>query len=123
MRIEGDSTIPIYIQIAEAIEDMILESSIKEGEQVPSTNQLADYYKLNPATARKGLGILTDEKILFKKRGVGMFVSEGALTQIRSKRKRVFVEEYVISMLNECKKLNLSLDEVIKLIKETEENM
>jgi len=118
MKIEFDSITPIYIQIAESIEDMILDDSIKEGEQVPSTNQLAEFYKLNPATARKGLSILTEEGILFKKRGVGMFVSEGAVIQIKSKRQKGFVDQFIVTLLEESKKLDLSIDEIIIMIKD-----
>ena len=78
MELKNDSTTPIYIQIAELIEDQILEGIIKEEEQVYSTNELSSLLQVNPATARKGLNLLVDEGILYKKRGVGMFVKPGA---------------------------------------------
>lgn len=123
MDLQIDSKTPIYVQIAEYIEDLILEGKLKEEEQAPSTNQLSAYYKLNPATARKGLNILTDENILYKKRGLGMYVSEGAAKQIKRKRKKVFVENYVLELIRECKKLEISIDEVIEIIRKNEGGM
>lgn len=120
MEIQADSKVPIYIQIAEQIEDLILEGKIPEETQAPSTNQLAALFKLNPATARKGLNILTEENILYKKRGLGMYVSEGAVKLIKAKRKKVFVERYVNELIRECKKLDIGIDEVIEMIKENE---
>ena len=118
MKIEYDSTIPIYMQIAESIEEMILEGSLEEGQQVPSTNQLAEYYKLNPATARKGLAILVDNGIIYKRRGVGMFVNEGAVKEVRTKRKNAFVSEYVTVMVEEARRLNITTDELIHMIED-----
>jgi len=120
MDLNTESTTPIYIQIAEALEDLILEGKLKVDEQAPSTNQLADHYKLNPATARKGLNILVDKQILFKKRGLGMFVNEGAKELIVTKRKEDFADHFITQLLSECKKLNISVDEVIDLIKKRE---
>ncbi len=120
MDIQVDSKVPIYIQIAEFLEDLILEDKLKEEEQAPSTNQLAAYYKLNPATARKGLNILVDEQILYKKRGLGMYVSTGAVKRIKTKRKKMFVEEYIMKLIIECKKLDIDINEVIEMIKQVE---
>ena len=120
MEIQVDSKVPIYIQIAEFLEDMILQDQLKEEEQAPSTNQLAAYYKLNPATARKGLNILVDEQILYKKRGLGMYVSTGAVMRIKTKRKKQFVEEFVMKLIEECRKLDIKTEEVIEMIREVE---
>ncbi|MBC7959153.1 MAG: GntR family transcriptional regulator [Vallitaleaceae bacterium] len=120
MEIQVDSKVPIYIQIAQFIEDLILENKLKEEEQAPSTNQLADYYKLNPATARKGLNILVDEQILYKKRGLGMYVSTGAVKMIKTKRKKMFVEQTIMNLIEECKKLDIGIDEVIEMILKVE---
>lgn len=120
MKINLESTVPIYQQIAESIEDMILSGELQSEERVPSTNELADHYKLNPATARKGLNILVDEDVLYKKRGIGMYVKEGAKSLIQSKRKDMFVKNYIVTLLDECKKLNLTTDEVVQLIKEND---
>ena len=80
----------IYIQIKEMIESDILRDILLEEERVPSTNELAKLYAINPATAAKGVNILVDEGVLYKKRGIGMFVSDGAKEVIRTKRKARF---------------------------------
>ena len=72
----------IYLQISEMIEDEILRDIIKEEEQVPSTTELSKFYKINPATAGKGINLLVDKGIIYKKRGIGMFVQAGAKEQI-----------------------------------------
>ena len=68
----------IYLQIKEMIERDILRDILLEEERVPSTNELAKLYAINPATAAKGINLLVEEGILYKKRGIGMFVAEGA---------------------------------------------
>ncbi|MFI5359442.1 MAG: GntR family transcriptional regulator [Halanaerobiales bacterium] len=123
MELKNDSTTPIYIQIAELIEDQILEGIIKEEEQVYSTNELSSLLQVNPATARKGLNLLVDEGILYKKRGVGMFVKPGATKMIKAKRKESFFTDYIQEMLLEGAKLGISKEEIIKMIKEYEGEM
>lgn len=116
MLLSNDSTKPIYVQIAEEIEDEILKGNIREDEQVPSTNQFAQLFNINPATAGKGVNLLVEEGILFKKRGLGMFVSKGALEYIKIKRKKKFFEDYVLEAINEGQKLGISREEIISMI-------
>ncbi len=111
-----NSSKSIYIQIAEAIENDILSGKLLEGEQAPSTNQFAAVYKINPATAGKGLNILVEEGILFKKRGLGMFVNEGARKSILIKRQQSFLNEVIPELIKEAERLELSKNEVIKII-------
>ena len=82
----------IYLQIARMLEDGVLRGIYHEEEQVPSTNELARAYSINPATAAKGINLLVDEGILYKKRGIGMFVAAGAGAAIRKKRRDAFYE-------------------------------
>ena len=103
----------IYIQISEMIENDILRDVLLEDERVPSTNELAKLYAINPATAAKGINILVDAGILYKKRGIGMFVSEGAKEVIRTKRKAQFYENYVSEIVNEAKTLGITKAELI----------
>jgi DNA-binding transcriptional regulator YhcF (GntR family) len=117
MKILIDDTKPIYLQISDGIEDDILNDVLKEGDQVLSTNQFAALYNINPATAGKGINILVDEGILFKKRGIGMFVKEGAKKYIQDKRKKMFFEDYIIKMLNEAEKLGIKKEEIIEMLK------
>ena len=103
----------IYLQIAEMIETDILRDILLEEERVPSTNELAKLYAINPATAAKGVNILVDEGVLYKKRGIGMFVSDGAKEVIRTKRKTQFYENYVSEIVNEAKTLGITKAELI----------
>ncbi len=106
----------IYIQIKEMIERDILNGVLLEEEKVPSTNELAKLYAINPATAAKGINLLVDEGILYKKRGIGMFVSDGAKGTIRKKRKDHFFDDYIKGMLVEAESLGISREEIIDMI-------
>jgi Predicted transcriptional regulators len=117
MDFSQDSIKPIYIQIAEWIEDEILKGKIQEEEQVLSKNQFAALYNINPATANKGINILVDENILYKKRGIGMFVSTGSKQIIINKRKETFYTEVIDNLLHEAKKLDITIDEIIEILK------
>ena len=110
----------IYIQIKEMIENDILRNILLEEERVPSTNELAKLYAINPATAAKGVNILVDEGILYKKRGIGMFVSTGAKKQIMEKRKKNFYDDYVKSLMAEARSLGITRQELIVMIQEAE---
>ena len=116
MRIILDDSKPIYIQIAEAIEDDILNDFIKEDEQVMSTNQFSQVYGINPATSRKGISILADEGILYKKRGIGMFVKPGAKEYIKEKRRKTYFDDYIIKAIKEGEKIGVSTGEIVKMI-------
>ena len=116
MRIDFDSETPIYIQIAEEMEDAILSGAFPQESQVPSTTEISATYRINPATVLKGMALLTDEGVLYKKRGVGMFVRAGAPEQIREKRRRMFYETYIVSLLEEAGKLGIDKEELIRLI-------
>ena len=101
----------IYLQIKEMIEQDILRDILLEEERVPSTNELAKLYAINPATAAKGVNLLVDEGILYKKRGIGMFVAAGAKEAIRKKRREHFFENYVKGMLTEAANLGISKEQ------------
>ena len=107
----------IYLQIAEMIETDILRDILLEEERVPSTNELAKLYAISPATAAKGVNILVDEGVLYKKRGIGMFVSAGAKEAILSRRKNEFYDNYVKKLLEEAASIGLGKEEVIQLIR------
>ena len=102
----------IYLQIAKMLEDGILRGIYPEGCQVPSTNELARTLCINPATGAKGLNLLVEEGILYKRRGLGMFVSEGAAERIRAKRREEFLEQYVKPLAAEARKLGLPAEEL-----------
>ena len=108
----------IYIQISEMIENDILRDILLEEEKVPSTNDLAKIYTINPATAAKGVNILVDSGVLYKKRGRGMFVSAGAKKLIMKRRKAEFYENYVRAIVEEAKNLGMTKEDLIKMIDE-----
>jgi len=112
---------PIYLQVREQIEDQILKHQLKEGEQAPSTNQLVNFYKINHVTVSKGVNQLVDEGILYKKRGIGMFVAEGAREMLIQKRKESFMEDYVVKLVHEANKLEITENEIIQYIKNVKE--
>lgn len=121
MKLELNDHKPIFIQISKAIEDEILCDSIKEGMQVPSTTELSKFYKINPATVLKGVNILVDKEILFKKRGIGMFVSKGAKEIIKNGRKENFKEVYLKDLISEAKKLGITKEELLDMINDFKE--
>ncbi len=109
---------PLYLQIKALIEDQIVNDQLKEGMQAPSTNQLVKFYGLNHVTVAKGVNMLVDENILFKKRGIGMFVSEGAKEKLLYSRKLDFVDKYILKMVQEANRLGISEEEIIQYVKE-----
>ena len=122
MKIDETSLTPIFVQVAQWLEEEILMDHIREEEQVPSTNQFAAMYKINPATARKGFGLLVEEGILYKKRGIGMFVAEGAKEKIQKRAKERFIHQSLNSLLEEAKRLGMSKKDVIEILEQMEEN-
>ena len=106
----------IYLQIAKMLEDDILRGVYQEEEQVPSTNELARGYNINPATAAKGINLLVADGILYKKRGIGMFVSQGAGETVKQKRKAAFYDGYVKPLVKEGASLNLSGEDLLAMV-------
>jgi GntR family transcriptional regulator len=107
---------PIFLQIAELIENSIVDGSLVEEAQVPSTNELAAFHRINPATAAKGVNQLVSDGTLYKRRGIGMFVADGARARLRERRRERFTEQYVQPLLAEARKLGIGLDELMKMI-------
>lgn len=113
---------PIFIQIAEQLEDSIFTGVFPEETKIPSTNEIADLLNINPHTVLKGMNLLVDEEIIYKKRGLGMFVKDGAVKKIRSKRQGQFYKQYIATLLEEAAKLQMTKDEIISLIERGYEN-
>lgn len=107
---------PIYEQIRDWLADQIIDETLVEHDKVPSTNEIVTYFKVNHITVSKGVTELVEEGVLYKKRGVGMFVSEGARGKLLEKRREGFVEEYLKPMLEEAVKLDLSKSDIQKMI-------
>ena len=107
---------PIFLQIAEQLEDSIFTGAFPEETQIPSTNEIFALLSINPHTVLKGMNVLVDGGIIYKKRGLGMFVKEGAVEKIRQKRQSQFYEQYVAALIQEASKLHLKKEEIISLI-------
>lgn len=107
---------PIFLQIAEGIEDAILSGAFPEESQLPSITELSVNYKINPATALKGINLLVDSGLVYKKRGIGMFVATGAVERLHQKRREEFFEHYIHQLVEEAKRLGLSSQEIIQMI-------
>jgi GntR family transcriptional regulator len=107
---------PIYVQIAEWLETEILIGNIQQDEKIYSQYQLADMFNINPATAAKGLNILADASVLYKKRGLGMFVTANANEMILNKRKNQTLKRLVKEIVVEAEHLNVSENELLQMI-------
>ena len=111
-----DDRSPIYLQIADKIKEDIVSGALGEDEQVMSTNQYASFYRINPATAAKGFQQLVEEGVLYKRRGIGMFVSPAAREKLRSERRERFFEQVVDTMIAEARVIGISLDEIVRRV-------
>ena len=114
-----DESRPIFQQIAEQIENDIIAGILPEESQVPSTNEFAAFLRINPATAGKGVGLLVDSGILYKKRGIGMFVASGARERLVRERRERFRDQFVAPLLAEAQKLGIDSPQLIALINDT----
>ena len=88
-----DDATPIYLQIAEEIRAQILSGELAEGARLISTTEYATRYRINPATANKAVALLVDEGLVVKRRGIGMFVVEGALADLRRSRRAAYTDD------------------------------
>ncbi|MBR0541582.1 MAG: GntR family transcriptional regulator [Clostridia bacterium] len=113
---------PIYVQIAQQLEDAVFTGIYSEETQIPSTTELSVSLQINPATVLKGMNILVDDGIIYKKRGLGMFVCTGAVEKIRQKRQRRFYTDFISPLLSEADKLGINENEIISLIKRGDNN-
>ncbi len=113
-----DQNIPIFARIAEGIKDHILTGDIREGEQLTSTTQISKEYNINIATVNKAVNLLVSEGLVFKKRGIGMFVAEGAVEKLITERRKVFKDRYIKGTLAEAKRLRYSVEELQNMVAE-----
>lgn len=112
-----DESRPIFLQIAEQIENDIIDGGLPEGGQIPSTNEFAAFLRVNPATALKGVNRLVDEGIVEKRRGIGMFVTTGARERLIARRREGFAAEYVRPLIAEAGKLGIGIEELAGMLR------
>ncbi|MFC0447299.1 GntR family transcriptional regulator [Rhodococcus jostii] len=115
-----DNGRPLFQQIAELIENSIIDGTLPEDGQVPSTNELAAFHRINPATAAKGLNQLVADGILYKKRGIGMFVTSGARNALRFRRRERFARQFIDPLVTEADKLGVSIAELKTMLNQRE---
>ncbi len=108
----------LFVQIAERVEDSILDGSLAEDTRAPSTNELAAFYRINPATAAKGVNMLVDKGVLAKRRGVGMFVAPGAREYLLGERRAAFADRFIQPLLTEARALGLGPEALAELVRE-----
>lgn len=122
MNIDTNGEIPIFIQIAEQLEDSIFTGVFQEEEKIPSTNEISALLNINPHTVLKGMNMLVDQGIIYKKRGLGMYVKEGAVQKIRTKRQGEFLTKYIEPLVKEANKLSISKKNLLELIERGYDN-
>src|ERR1700712_1670757 len=110
---------PIFVQIAEQIENDIIDGTLPEEGQVPSTNEFAAFHRINPATAGKGVNVLVENGTLYKKRGIGMFVSTGARERLLTGRRDDFEQQYIRPLVTEATKLGITREQLVSLLQKS----
>lgn len=113
---ELDDNAPLFAQIAQQLAAQIADGQLVEGERSPSSNELAAFHRINPATAAKGINVLIDEGLLEKRRGLGMFVAPGARQRLLDTRRELFAARYISPMVVEAERLGMDLEEVVAMI-------
>lgn len=112
-----DESRPIFLQVAEQIENDIISGALAEEAQVPSTTEFAAFHRINPATALKGVTLLVDAGILYKKRGIGMFVAAGARENLLAARRAQFRAEFISPLVAEAAKLGIDQSQLADMIR------
>ncbi len=113
---------PIYLQLKDQIRDMILTGDLKEGDSLPSVRQVAMDYKVNPITVSKSYQLLVEEELVEKKRGLGMFVQEGASKKLQFNENEQFIKEDWPKILIKIKHLSVDTNQLINSLKEIGSN-
>ena len=121
MKLNDQDQKPIYMQIQEGLENAILTGTYAEETQIPSTTELSQAFQINPATAGKGVNTLVDEGFCYKKRGIGIFVKEGARDMLKKKRQAAFKKDYLLPLIKEARQLDISKRNLIQWIEEADD--
>jgi GntR family transcriptional regulator len=116
--VAGNENGPLFAQIADQLANQIADGGLTEGDRLPSTNEIATFHRVNPATAARALSILVDDGLAEKRRGVGMFVTKGARARLVRARRREFSERYVRPMVVEGVRLGLEVESLLTLVRE-----
>lgn len=117
-----DPQTPLFLSIAQWLEDTILAGIFGEGSQVPSITEISVQYNINPATALKGVSLLVESGLLYKKRGMGMFVAAGARAKLLARRQQQFFDDYIEPLIREAERLQLSSEDLREMIERGYDN-
>lgn len=117
-----DESSPLFLQIKARIEEQVMQGILEEEAQIPSTTQIVQFYKINHITVAKGIKLLVDEGIIYKKRGIGMFVAKGARQKLKTARKSTFVTKFVVPLVREAHNIGIESGELLEIVKEVVEN-
>ncbi|MFC7401439.1 GntR family transcriptional regulator [Citricoccus sp. GCM10030269] len=118
-----DSTQPIFRQLALHIEQGIVDGTYPEETQIPSTNEFSAFLRINPATANKGINLLVDNGVLYKRRGIGMFVASGARQKLLGTRREAFTQQYIHPLITEAARLEITPEELAEMIRQTADDI
>ena len=105
---------PIYWQLKERTVAMILDGTLSEGEALPSVRTVASEFQLNPITVSKSYQSLVDDGLVEKRRGLGMFVCEGARKKLLSSERARFLDEEWPNMVSRIEQLGLDVDDLLR---------
>ena len=109
---------PIFRQMATQLEYAVVDGSLAEESQAPSSNELAPFHRIHPDTAAKDLNRLVSDGVLYKRRGVGMFVATGAREQLLKRRRSEFADQYLTPLLAEASKVGITVAEIAAMLRE-----
>lgn len=116
MELQFEGNKPIFQQIADWLADAIIRGDISEEGQIPSITEFSVNYKINPATALKGVNLLVEAGLLYKKRGLGMFVASGAREKLLQQRRQSFYQDFILPLFTEAQQVQLTKEELMQMI-------
>lgn len=114
--LESDRSKPIYVLVAEWLENEILEGALSVDDKVYSQYQLAEMFNINPATAGKGITLLLNKELVYQKRGLGTFVSENGREKLLAERTEFILEKKINDLLEEAKRVDIDYQQLLRLI-------
>ncbi|MGQ9425541.1 GntR family transcriptional regulator [Gilvimarinus sp. F26214L] len=117
-----DDSQPIYRQLRDRIVSLVIEGVFKEGEAVPSVRQVASEYRINHLTVSKAYQELVEDELLEKRRGLGMFVAQGAQQRLLDRERKQFLETELPAFIERMERLEIDPGTVIELINKEKRN-
>ena len=116
MTVEWNDKQPIYRQLRDLVAERIMDGTFPEGDAVPSVRQVAADYQINHLTVGKAYQELVDAGLLEKRRGLGMFVREGACNALTTDEKQQFIDEELPAFVDRARVLGMEVQEVVDLL-------